>query len=294
MKLLLNVFSDAGKLNAMLAIAQELERRAHEVVFYCGHGDVSAKVKASGLVAHCIGGTAVDGFSQATTNRSAAFTAKMGNPQWAAHWLKGVLLTDVPRQVDEITSVLADVKPDVMVTHPMSYAGAIAGERAGIPWAAVSTGFMALIPETDEGSARATFAFLAGARQKMFARYDVELDFRVSDVISPWLNVMFASERVFPRSVSGNYHSHLVGPCASRQGRGDDGGFPWDQLPRDKPIVLVVFGSHLAPHPGRTPRSSSRSLSTRRSSSSSRASEQTYRTRCRRTSWSPRGFRSCR
>ncbi|HEY4056163.1 MAG TPA: nucleotide disphospho-sugar-binding domain-containing protein [Kofleriaceae bacterium] len=250
MRLLLNVFAEAGKLNAMLAVAQELERRAHEVVFYCAYGDISAKVKAAGLSARCIGGVAAEGFSQASTNRAAVFTEKMGNPKWAAHWLKGVLLADVPRQVDEITAALSDVKPDVFVTHPMSYAGAIAATRAKIPWAAVSTGFMALIPDAGESSARETFAHLADARQKVFARYAVDLACRVSDVISPWLNIMFASEEMFPRSISGNDHSHLVGPCAPRQGRGDENRFPWDQLPRDRPIVLVAFGSHLAPRPG--------------------------------------------
>ena len=249
-RFLITVFSEAGKLNPMLAVAKKLESDGHNVTLYCLQADVTTRAAAAGVRAPVITGDGGETFEPPADHRSASFTVRMRKPKWAANWLRGSLLQTAPRHVDGVGAALESQRPDVVVVPPMGYGAAIAALRHSVPWAAVSTGFMGLIPDGDRGLASTTFSHLAEPRRALFARYGVDASFRVSDVISPWLNIIFADPTLCPPALSGNRHAYLVGPCANASGRGDERDFAWSRLPDDRPTVLVSFGGHLSPKEG--------------------------------------------
>jgi zeaxanthin glucosyltransferase len=235
-------FADAGHLNPLVSVAQQLEAAGHEVLFWSANGDLSARLAAADLRARCVGATgatpeAVDGVE---------LGRRMLKLRWAQRFMQETLVDRAGAQVEALREIVRAETPDLVACDAMAYAGAIAAEREGVAWAGLSTGFFALIPPDWSTPVGDLFAALAAPREAMFRAHGVSARFRLSDVISPKLNLVFASEALIDRARSRNDYAIHVGPPRPLGKRGDERPFPWERVPKDRPLVYVAFGSHLS------------------------------------------------
>lgn len=242
MRVLLVVFSDAGHLNAMLAVAQHLEHRGHELTVFSVQADVSARCARAGLRARCVAAIQASGIAPDRSQRSIKLAEQLGNARWLRRWLTLSLVDAVPNVLEALEAAIRDCAPDVIATDAMAYAGAIAASRAGVPWASIATSALAFLPATDPTAE--VFRDLDPARRRMVEALGATLSFRGSDAISPHLDVAFLAPELFPTPVDG---LQLLGAALPRTSLATDHPFPWDRLPHDRPVVLVCFGSHLSP-----------------------------------------------
>lgn len=241
-RFLIVAFSDAGHLNPLIAVAQHLEAGGHEVTIFSSQGELSARLQHAQLRARFVGGGATG-----AAHDPVELVQRLAKPKWAQRYLRETLIDKVPELVDPLRVILRDTKPDVVACDPMAYAGVIAAELEGIPWAGLSTGFFALIPPTWPTPVRDVFDAIAPTRAQLFARFGLQPRFRLSDAVSPALNVVFTSEAVIGRDLAENDDVVYVGPPRPIGRRGDERTFPWERLPGDRPLVYVAFGSHLSP-----------------------------------------------
>jgi MGT family glycosyltransferase len=73
--------------------------------------------------------------------------------------------------------------------------------------------------------------------------------FKVSDVISPWLNLVFSTEEYMPRDVCNNNFSFYVGKSFTEKLRGDEIGFPFHRLLPHTQKVYMSLGSQIYYYP---------------------------------------------
>lgn len=87
-------------------------------------------------------------------------------------------------------------------------------------------------------------------RLSLFSSLKRDVDFRVADLISPWLNIVFTTEKYVPRSLSKNDFSFYVGaPFPLGGKRGDETFFPFEKLDQSKKKVYMSLGSMVYYHP---------------------------------------------
>src|ERR1044071_4052820 len=118
----------------------------------------------------------------------------------------------------------------------MMYAAAVACAKANVPWAALSTSLNPVTPRDWRCDLTDTLARIDAKRH---AFVGAGARFRVSDVVSPWLNVAFTC-REYIGGVDVSEGVHLVGARfddADRDVR-DAGAVELDRRPR----VYASFG----------------------------------------------------
>ena len=246
-RILFVVFPEPGHLHPFIGIAQRLAKAGHAIAFY-SQVDLSARLTAAGLdcpVFHA--GSTPFAPARPPELRRKAFTERLNKPAWARHWYRAVLLANMAAQVDTLRAAIRDWNPHVVCTDSMAYAGALASELEGVPWAGISTMLVPLAPDGWRCSFLDRLAEQAAERDALFASSGVRLTFKHGDAISPWLNTVFTTEALVPRSRASNVFSQYVGPSAPLGRRGDEPAFPWERLSADRPLVYVAFGSQLSP-----------------------------------------------
>lgn len=250
MRVLLVVLSDSGHLNPMIGIAQELEKADTEVAFFSFRGDVASQASRAGLAARCFSSGQAPSPEAATvpgSYPSITFTKRRRQPAWLRLWLSQALIDQLPGQVAALREVVDRFKPDVIGVDAMAYAGAVVGERAGIPWASIATALVPLTPDGFSSTWNDVFKALAANRAKAVEGQGASLAFAISDVVSPWLNTVFALPDFVEPDERRGHGPALVGPAHSAGKRGDEPAFPWERIPSDRPLVYVSFGSMAAP-----------------------------------------------
>jgi MGT family glycosyltransferase len=246
-RILFVVFPEPGHLHPFLGIAQRLARAGHAIAFY-SQVDLSSRLTAAGLACPAFHAqAALFAPTRPPELRRKAFTERLNRPAWARHWYRCVLLANMAAQVDTLRAAIRAFKPDVVCTDSMAYAGALASELEGVPWAGISTMLVPLAPDGWRCPFLDRLGEQAAERDALFASYGVRQTFKHGDAISPWLNTVFTTEALVPRSRASNLFSHYVGPSAPLGRRGDEPAFPWERLSADRPLVYVAFGSQLSP-----------------------------------------------
>ncbi len=243
-RLLFLVFTDPGHLHPFIAVAQHLEAAGHELAFASPQRGLGLALSSAGLRARALHEVASQ---PGATRRSLEFGARFTNPAWVVRFLKDTLIEQADSQIPDLRAAIRAFQPDAIVLDPMLYAACIAAELEHIPWAAISTGFFALVPPDWPTPIADVFGKLGPARQRLFAAHGLSPRFRLADVVSPWLNIVLTSEAFVPRSLSGNDYAFHVGPALPHRARGDEPDFPWEKVPADRPIIFVSFGSQLSP-----------------------------------------------
>lgn len=246
MRVLAAVFPQPGHFHAFVGVAQALERAGHEVVFFCPE-DLGPRLKRAGLRAPCFSPPGLTREAKPTALRSADLGVRLRRPNWARRFYAQALLGPVAVQVEALRAVAREVKPDVLCTDPLLYAGAIVAEAERIPWAGIATTLASLSPEGFRCVYHDCHAQLSAERDALFRSYGVDARFKCGDAVSPWLNTVFATEGFAPRAQADNAFSHYVGPSSPLGPRGDEPDFPWSRLDPRLPLVYVSFGSQVSP-----------------------------------------------
>ena len=223
MRVLVVAFPEAGHRNPMTCVAQRLVRDGHDV-------QVLTMEEAG----------------DARPARGRDLVNLLERPALARRWFRYVLTTQVPLQLAALREAIGRVPPEVIVTDPLAYAGAIVAEQLRVPWAAVSTQLLALAPPELRWPYLDYLEdpILVRDRDRLLAAEGVALRFERGEAVSPWLFTVFATEAL---AVAGCRipHAILVGPASPLGAH--DAVFPWDRLREGVPLVYVSFGSQLAP-----------------------------------------------
>ena len=243
MRVLLVVFSRAGHLNPMIAVAQELELAGHEVTLFGLDADVSAVAARAGLRAQTAT-SATTSTAASEPRASLRLAARANDVAWAKRFHTIVLLDPVKTQVEQLARLVQERRPDVIGIDPLAYAAAVVAERARVPWACLATGLQSLEVDGRRAADAPAFDQLASRRSTLLGSLGVDLAFRSCDVVSPYANMVFAYAGLFPRGAPAGLD--CIGPALPRVPRGDEPPFDWSRIPRDRPLVFVSFGSQLS------------------------------------------------
>lgn len=234
------VLAEKGHVHPFIGPAQELLRRGHTVGFY-SPCDLRGPLGRAGLGAHVFVGSR-EAAPPPDANRGRAFAELVAEPTRLRAWIAAMLVDTVPLEVERLTEVVEIFKPDVIVADPMAYAAPIVATRAGVPWAGVSTSLNPVVPGDWTSELISTTSALPRAR--LFADYGVrDAEFRVSDCLSPFLNVVFSTRELVgppPRGVV------LAGASLPLADRGDEGELP---ALDDRPLVFMALGSQIFHQP---------------------------------------------
>jgi UDP:flavonoid glycosyltransferase YjiC (YdhE family) len=238
-------YSDRGHANALLAIAQRLEQAGHELVIASVQEPLDARVAGAGLAAATLCVMPPSPHFAPPPRRSIELGRLLGNARWLQRWLGATLLDPLPQQVEALRRAAREHRTELVVVDAMAYGGAIAAELAGLPWASVATTLQSLPPPSGPLGVRcsaAVFAALDAVRAERTRALGVELRFRLSDALSPRLNLWLTSPALLARAgLTPPPDVCVVGAALPH----DIGAVP--AQPPARPLVYVAFGSHLSP-----------------------------------------------
>jgi zeaxanthin glucosyltransferase len=247
-------FSDSGHVNPLIAVAHALEARGHAVLFASIRDDITGRLAGAGLEARCtlVGPRAPLGSRRVESSRSLKLGRLLSDAAFASRWLELNLLSRVAAEVEALRVIVGEWRPDVVASDPMAYAGPIAATLEDVPWGGLSTGLFALVAGQSANGLEtnpAPFSALAQDRERLFASFGVAASFRAGDTVSPFLNIAFTSDALVSHGATAFSDVHYVGSALPSGMRGDEPPFPWERLPRDRPIVYVAFGGLVSPLP---------------------------------------------
>jgi MGT family glycosyltransferase len=241
-RILFVVFPQAGHLNPFIGVAQHLERKGHTLTFFGGEV-MQQRLAAARLSAD----VASDGSTPRENADSAALTKRMRDPAFAERLLRHALVDRLAPQVERLRDVIRDRAPELICVDSMAYAGAIAAELAKVPWASASTNFITAIEPEWRAPYLEIFGRIDPVRRRQFRSMGVDLATRASDVISPLLNLIFATDAFVDLAAAHNNFSRLVGPSFPLGVRGDEVSFPWEKIASEDRVVYASFGSQASP-----------------------------------------------
>ena len=238
-RILFTVLAELGHVHPFIGPAQALADRGHHVAFYapCDLRDPLARAGFSSKDVF-VGSSA----PIPDSNRGAAFAALVRDPIRLRAWIRAMLIDTVPLEVERLTAVLADFRPDIIVADPMAYAAPIVAARHRIPWVGLSTSLNPVVPDTWTSELIATTDALP--RAALFAAHGLPAPrFRVADCLSPHLNIALTTAALVgppPADVL------LTGPSLPLRLRGDEADLPPLD---DRPLILMALGSQIFHQP---------------------------------------------
>ena len=238
-RVLFVVLAEKGHVHPFIGPAQVLARRGHRVGFY-SPCDLRGPLGRAGIREVYVG---TDDQAPPDANRGPAFAALVRDRERLRRWIHAMLIASVPLEVQRLTALVAEFRPDVIVADPMAYAAPIVAARTGLPWAGLSTSLNPVVPDDWRSELIATTSALP--RAELFAAYGVEnARFRISDCLSPDLNVVWSSEALVGAAPAG---VRLAGASLPLAARGDEG----EPLALDpaRPLVFMALGSQIYHQP---------------------------------------------
>jgi zeaxanthin glucosyltransferase len=236
------VLSEKGHVHPFIGPAQELARRGHEVAFYAPF-DLRAPLGRAGFDRVFAGVAGAPPPPDA--NRGRAFAELVADRARLRAWIQAMLVDTVPGEVERLTALVRarSHRPDAIVADPMAYAAPIVASREGIPWAGLSTSLNPVVP--DDWTSELIETTRALPRAELFARHGAPgARFRVSDCLSPHLNVAFTT-----RALVGDAPPDvlLAGASMPLGARGDEGEPV--ALDPGRPLVFMSLGSQIYHQP---------------------------------------------
>lgn len=146
-------------------------------------------------------------------------------------------------EIEPMRAVIQAVKPDVIALDNMLYGSVIAAHLEQIPYAAIGTNLRLAAPQQFYNTEIEDWEALRPDREALFKQYGLSLDFRIVDVVSPWLNLVFTTEALVGATSHLPPQTFLVGPSLPQTERGDEPDFNFAALPANRPLVYVSFGT---------------------------------------------------
>ncbi len=229
-----------GHTNQLIGIMQRLQREGHALaVFGSPRRHIAEQFRNAGITCRW--------FPEEEEEQVDPPRALLGSRlqtlgfyrRW--YWL-GVHAVLNERRISEVRRAIREFAATVVCADALSYDACIAAQIEGVPWAVAA----ALLMSAASPSWRFPFKDIADEARpeiaRMAASLGAPLELTSTDVISPWLNVLFTTEELVPRSISGNRRSWYVGVSRPLDRRGDEPEFPWEKLRDDVPLVYVASG----------------------------------------------------
>lgn len=230
------VLAEKGHVHPFVGPAQELARRGHTVAFY-SPCDLREPLARAGFAPERVF-VGASGAPPPDANRGRAFAALVADPARLRAWIRAMLVDTVPAEVERLTHVVREFRPDVIVADPMAYAAPIVAARMKLPWAGLSTSLNAVVPDGWTSELIATTSALP--RAGLFEDHGVPAPrFRVSDCLSPWLNVAWTTAALIGREVADVL---LAGASLPLGMRGDEVELPTLD---ERPLVVMALGSQI-------------------------------------------------
>lgn len=169
-------------------------------------------------------------------------------PTIDANVARAMFVDGPPVMLAALTGILADERPDVMLIDPYDHGAQIAAEAAGVPWGSIMFGVR------PTGSLAGTLPFDRDERRRALEDFDrVRLQLRESVGLDP--PDLLEDERPFDRSLvlcmappslecwPLRWASHTAHPLRPEIHRSDSDDRWLEELPRDRPIVTISFGT---------------------------------------------------
>lgn len=235
MNILFALIPEKGHVNPYIGPAQALAARGH-CVTVVAPGDIGEQCHAAGLT---FAPDLLPDTPDGRPTHGAALVALIQDPARLAMWIEQLLLGEIAPQVERLRRCLRRHRIDVVVIDPLYYAAALAAHAEGLPWASVSNSLNPVLPPRLNSALLRTLRGLSERRDAVFAEFGIGAAFRGADVLSPFLNIAFATEALCGRIEN----VELVGPSFPLQERGDE--VPLLPLPAARPIVYASFGSQI-------------------------------------------------
>ena len=143
MRALFVTIPEKGHINPMIAPAQAILQKGHEVAFFA-QNDIRTQLSRAGL-------TQLNPPAQAPAahSRGAEFAERVQDKAWLSAWIKELLIDRVPDQLPALRAAVEQFSPDVLVLDPMVYAGVIVAHEAKLPWAGLSSSLNPVVLHED-------------------------------------------------------------------------------------------------------------------------------------------------
>ena len=247
-KILFALIPEKGHINPLIGVAQHLQAAGYELAFFA-QTDISEQLNKAGLPQNVYTGAPSTNSDKDFITRGKAFVEQLKNKPWLRNWIKTLLIDAVPLQLKLIEAAALHFQPALIVTDPMIYASAIAAHRLNIPWAGISSSLNPVTPSAWQCELTHTLDTLDAPRKALFQSYGLKPRFKVSDAISPWLNIVFSTEAYISRELSENDFSFYAGHSFPLHSRGDETDFPFHRLIPGTKKVYMSLGSQIYYHP---------------------------------------------
>lgn len=247
-KILFVTIPEKGHINPMIGVAQHLEQIGFELAFFSMQ-DISAHLKKAELCSSVYSAPSSDNIDKNFITHGRDFVEKLADKNWMRQWIKTLLIDAVPAQMRHIYQIVDDFKPSLIVTDPMIYASALVADSLGIPWAGLSSSLNPITPNQWRCELTDTLDAFSRQRLKLFMHANLAPKFKVSDLISPWLNIVFSTETYMPREICENDFSFYVGDSFPISARGDEWEFPFEKLEPHTKKIYMSMGSQIYYHP---------------------------------------------
>lgn len=246
--ILIVTIPEKGHINPLIGIAQHLQDSGYNLAFF-SQRNISDQLQKAGLHVPVYTDNSATNSDEQFITRGKAFVEQLNDKIWLRNWIKTLLIDAVPHQIELIHRAIEDFQADLIVADPMIYGAAIVAHQRKIPWAGVSSSLNPITPPTWTCELTETLAQLEPERSQLFKARGLKPQFRVSDAISPWLNIVFSTEDYMPRSHCGNDFSFYTGDCLPPRSRGDEIDFPFERLKTGSKKVYMSLGSQIYYHP---------------------------------------------
>jgi MGT family glycosyltransferase len=258
----------SGHVHPQMVIATALRARGHEVAFYSGAG-ARPVLDAEGLPLFPFERVSEERVREIVVTLETQAPVGWRTPLRMARAFREWLSDTVPDQVADLEPILAQWRPDVLVTETAMWGPSLVlWERAGVPVAVSSTLMGCLIPGPDAPqwglglppprtpAARLVARAAAGATELLASGFRRRLDrLRASYGLPPMGTSVNAFMGRLPLylvpsipSLDYNRHDlppsvHYIGPSVWSKPTGEPAPAWLDELPRDRPLVHVTEGT---------------------------------------------------
>jgi zeaxanthin glucosyltransferase len=225
-----------GHTYPMVAVIEHLVRDGHEVAWCCRRKpDGSLHLVPAGATPIVLREVIELPTDNAGWERTLREPAKL-----ADFWR--LTIDTYPEQVAQLREVIRAYRPDVLAVDAALPEPAVAARLEKLPSVAICGGLAILTPASFRDPLALHEPELA--RQIMAAirdRFDVDVELRGMQAISPYANVAFTTEALFPDAPPDIL---LAGPSIPRGPRDDSSSrFPWHRLRDDRPIIYASTGT---------------------------------------------------
>lgn len=245
-RILFVISPERGHINQFVGPAHYLQKdRKNIVAFYC-HYNIADRMKRAGFTQFY--SAKQESPPPVTANKAKYFAENIKDRDWARFSLKTTYVDRVPSQMEPLRQVIKDFVPHIVVVDPKIYEAAIVCEQENIKWITMSASLTMVSPDFLASELSETVKWLTEDRDQLLKNIGVPLNFRLTDCLSPLLNVCFTTDDLLGKVTFPEVKR--LGPSIPPGDRGDECEFPWGDLDESVPVIYVWLGSQTFFQPG--------------------------------------------